>query len=91
MTAREFQQSAFFDNILVNTIRFLDALPTKTANEKAQFMRGLGRVMPQFPASVLGKKVLTALLDELKDKELLSLVLQNVFQIIKALWAANIP
>jgi len=85
MTAREFQQSAFFDNILVNTIRFLDALPTKTANEKAQFMRGLGRVMPQFPASVLGKKVLTALLDELKDKELLPLVLQNVFQIIKAL------
>src|SRR5277367_1307750 len=85
MTAREFQQSAFFDNILVNTIRFLDALPTKTANEKAQFMRGLGRVMPQFPASVLGKKVLIALLDELKDKELLPLVLQNVFQIIKAL------
>jgi SCY1-like protein 2 len=85
MTAREFQQSAFFDNILVNTIRFLDALPAKTANEKAQFMRGLGRVMPQFPASVLGKKVLTALLDELKDKELLALILQNVFQIIKAI------
>ena len=85
MTAREFQQSAFFDNILVNTIRFLDALPAKTANEKAQFMRGLGRVMPQFPASVLGKKVLVVLLDELKDKELLALILQNVFQIIKAL------
>ena len=85
MTAREFQQSAFFDNILVNTIRFLDALPAKTANEKAQFMRGLGRVMPQFPASVLGKKVLIVLLDELKDRDLLAPILQNVFQIIKVL------
>ena len=85
LTAREFQQSPFFDNILVNTLRFLDALPAKTANEKAQFMRGLGRVMPQFPASVLGKKVLAVLLDELKDRELLALILQNVFQIIKAI------
>ena len=85
MTAREFQQSPFFDNILVNTIRFLDALPAKNANEKAQFMRGLGRVMPQFPASVLSKKVLIALLDELKDRELLALILQNVFQIVKAI------
>lgn len=83
ITAREFQQSAYFDNILVNTLRFLDALPAKTSSEKAQFMRGLGRVMPQFPASVLGKKVLIALLDEMKDKELLSLVLQNIFKIVK--------
>ncbi len=85
MTAREFQQSAYFDNILINTIRFLDALPAKTSSEKAQFMRGLGRVMPQFPASVLGKKVLFALLDEMKDKELLSLVLENVFKIVKTI------
>jgi SCY1-like protein 2 len=85
ISAGEFQQSAYFDNILVNTIRFLDALPAKTLSEKAQFMRGLGRVMPQFPASVLGKKVLLALLDEMKDKELLSLVLQNIFKIVKAI------
>jgi SCY1-like protein 2 len=83
ITAREFQQSSYFDNILVNTIRFLDALPAKTSSEKSQFMRGLGRVMPQFPASVLGKKVLAALLDEMKDKELLALVLQNIFKIVK--------
>ena len=85
LTAVEFQQSEYFDNILVNTLRFLDALPAKSQNEKAQFMRGLGRVMPQFPASVLGRTVLIALLDEMKDKELLALVLQNVFQIIKTI------
>ena len=89
ITARNFQQSAYFDNILVSTIRFLDALPAKTSSEKAQFMRGLGRVLPQFPASVLGKKVLTALLDEMKDKELLSLVLNNTFKIIKTIPAGR--
>ena len=69
----------------MNTIRFLDAFPAKTPNEKSQFMRGLGRVMSQFPPSVLGKKVLGVLLDEMKDHELLSLILQNVFAIIRAI------
>ena len=85
MNAREFQQSQFFDNILMSSIKFLDALPAKTPNEKSQFMRGLPKILDQFPKSVLDKKVLPALLEETKDKELLSLVLQNVFKIIKLL------
>ena len=85
MNAREFQQSQFFDNILVSSIRFLDALPAKTPNEKSQFMRGLSKILEQFPKSVLDKKVLPALLEETKDKELLSLILQNVFKIISIL------
>ncbi|KAL2400034.1 Protein kinase domain-containing protein ppk32 [Exophiala dermatitidis] len=85
LTASEFQQSEYFDNILVNTIRFLDALPAKTPAEKSQFMKGLGRVMPQFPPSVLEKKILGVLLDEMKDRELLPLIMQNIFQIIKAI------
>ncbi|KAI9800983.1 MAG: hypothetical protein M1825_003517 [Sarcosagium campestre] len=84
LNAREFQESQYFDNILVSTIRFLDSLPAKTANEKAQFMRGLARVLSQFPKSVMEKKVLPALLEEMKDRELLALILQNVFKIIKA-------
>ncbi|KAH7312329.1 kinase-like domain-containing protein [Stachybotrys elegans] len=85
MTAREFQESEFFDNILVSTIRFLDTFPAKTPNEKSQFLRGLNKVLPSFPKSVMEKKVLPALLDELKDKDLLSLILQNVFKIIDLL------
>ena len=85
LTAREFQQSQYFDNILVSTIRFLDSLPAKTPNEKAQFMRGLSRVLMQFPKSVLDKKILPALLEEMKDRDLLSLILQNVFKIVKML------
>lgn len=83
MSAAEFQQSEYFDNILVNTMRFFDNLPAKSPAEKQQFMKGLGRVMPQFPVSVLEKKILSVLLEELKDKELLALILQNIFQIVK--------
>jgi SCY1-like protein 2 len=85
MTAKDFQQSPYFDNILVSTIRFLDSLPAKTPNEKAQFMRGLSRVIPSFPKSVMEKKVLPALLEEMKDRDLFSLILQNVFRIIQLL------
>jgi SCY1-like protein 2 len=83
MNAKEFQQSQYFDNVLVSTIRFLESLPTKNANEKSQFLRGLPRVLPDFPASVLERKLLGALLDEMKDRELLPLILQNVFGILQ--------
>ncbi|PNY25468.1 Protein kinase domain-containing protein ppk32 [Tolypocladium capitatum] len=89
MTAREFQQSEYFDNILVSTIRFLDSFPAKTPNEKAQFMRGLNKVLPSFPKSVMEKKILPALLEELKDRDLLSLILQNVFKIVELLPSAR--
>lgn len=89
LTAREFQQAQYFDNILVSTIRFLDALPAKTPNEKIQFMRGLPRILPQFPKSVLGKKVLPALLEEMKDRDLLAPILQNIFAIVNAMPAGR--
>ncbi|PNP46756.1 hypothetical protein TGAMA5MH_01707 [Trichoderma gamsii] len=89
MTAREFQQSEYFDNVLVSTIRFLDTFPAKTPNEKSAFLRGLNKVLPSFPKSVLEKKLLPALLDEMKDKDLLSPILQNVFKILTLLPTAR--
>ncbi|KAJ5556877.1 hypothetical protein N7494_000792 [Penicillium frequentans] len=83
MNAREFQQSPYFDNVLVSTIQFLESLPTKNASEKSQFLRGLQRVLPDFPASVLERKVLGVLLDEMKDRDLLPLILNNVFGILQ--------
>jgi SCY1-like protein 2 len=83
MNVREFQQSQYFDNVLVSTIRFLESLPAKSPNEKSQFLRGLQRVLPEFPVSVLERKLLGALMDELKDRELLPLILQNVFGILQ--------
>lgn len=89
MTAREFQQSEYFDNILVSTIRFLEEFPAKTHNEKSSFLRGLNKVLPSFPKSVMEKKLLLALLDELKDRDLLSLILNNVFKIVGLLPSAK--
>ncbi|KAH8727605.1 kinase-like domain-containing protein [Phaeosphaeriaceae sp. PMI808] len=89
LDAKEFQQAQYFDNILVSTIRFLDSLPAKTPNEKSQFLRGLPRILSQFPKSVMEKKILPALLEEMKDRELLTLILQNVFKIITMLPAGK--
>ncbi|KAF2031992.1 ARM repeat-containing protein [Setomelanomma holmii] len=89
LDAREFQQAQYFDNILVSTIRFLDSLPAKTPNEKSQFLRGLPRILNQFPKSVIEKKILPALLEEMKDRELLTLILQNVFKIVTMLPAGK--
>lgn len=85
MNAKEFQESQYFDNVLVSTIRFLESFPAKTPNEKSQFMRGLSRVLSEFPSSVLERKVLVAILEETKDRELLPLIMQNVFKIISKL------
>ncbi|KAF1944518.1 hypothetical protein EJ02DRAFT_501404 [Clathrospora elynae] len=85
LDAREFQQAQYFDNILVSTIRFLDSIAGKSPNEKSQFLRGLPRILNQFPKSVLDKKILPALLEEMKDRELLTLILQNVFKIVTML------
>jgi len=85
ISAREFQSAPYFDNILVSTIRFLESLPAKTPNEKSQFLRGLPRIINQFPKTVLEKKVLPALLDEMKDRELIALILGNVFKILAVL------
>jgi SCY1-like protein 2 len=84
-SAKEFQEATYFDNILVSTIRFLESLPAKTPSEKSAFLRGLPRIMPQFSAKVLERKVLPALLDEMKDKDLISLILQNIFKMLKTL------
>lgn len=52
-----FQNSKYFDNLLVSTMRFLESFPEKTREEKAQFMKGLSRVLGQFPERVLKRKV----------------------------------
>jgi SCY1-like protein 2 len=52
-----FQNSKYFDNLLVSTMKFLESFPEKTREEKAQFMKGLARVLGQFPERVLKRKV----------------------------------
>ncbi|KAG0249457.1 hypothetical protein BG011_009277 [Mortierella polycephala] len=57
MNAVEFQSSKFFDNILVSTMRYMENFAEKTRDDKGQFMKGLLRVLPQFPERVLYRKM----------------------------------
>ncbi|KAG0222126.1 hypothetical protein BGX31_009331 [Mortierella sp. GBA43] len=83
MSAVEFQSSKFFDNILVSTMKYMENFAEKTRDDKSQFMKGLLRVLPQFPERVLLRKILPCLMDELKDHALLPYTLPNVFFIIQ--------
>ncbi|CEG63141.1 Putative SCY1 protein kinase [Rhizopus microsporus] len=85
MTPTEFQNSKYFDNLLVSTIRFLESFPEKTKEEKAQFMKGLAKVLGQFPERVIRRKILPSLLEELKNSQLLPYTIPNVFIISQRL------
>ncbi|KAJ3222815.1 hypothetical protein HDU78_011596 [Chytriomyces hyalinus] len=53
----QFESSAFFDNILVSTIGFLESFVEKNQISKAQFLKGLVAVLPQFSLKLVHRKV----------------------------------
>lgn len=79
MSATAFQGSKYFDNVLINTISFLEDFPAKPVGEKLSFMKGLPKVLPQFPLPVMQQKMLPGLLEQCKDIDLLPAILPNVF------------
>ncbi|KAI8851592.1 kinase-like domain-containing protein [Chytridium lagenaria] len=76
-----FQKSEFFDNILISTIGFLEGLVEKTQVQKAQFLKGLVKMLPQFSEKLLTRKILPILLQELKDTLMTPFILPNIFWI----------
>ena len=56
-SAGEFQSSRYFDNILMSTIRYLDTIVEQTQLHKAQFFKGLPKILAQFPRKALLNKV----------------------------------
>lgn len=91
LTAQTFQQSPYFDNILVSTLKFLDNFPTLTIDDKTQFLEGLANVLPQFPPSVLERKIMPVLVDSMQPREvLLPLLLQNIFVALKSCSAESL-
>ncbi|KAJ3219491.1 hypothetical protein HDU67_000904 [Dinochytrium kinnereticum] len=76
-----FQKSEFFDNILISTIGFLETLVEKTQVQKAQFLKGLVKMLPQFSEKLLMRKILPILIQELKDGVMTPFVLPNIFWI----------
>ncbi|KAJ1650626.1 Protein kinase domain-containing protein ppk32 [Dispira simplex] len=85
MTLDAFQNSQYFDNVLMSTIKYLETLCEKTRDNKILFMEGLLRILPQYPERVLKRKILAGLLEELKDHSLLPYTLPNVFYVVDKL------
>lgn len=59
LTASTFQTSTYFNNILVSTLKFLerDSFAARTKEEKAQFLKGLLKILPQFSDRLSRRKV----------------------------------
>ncbi|KAJ2879194.1 Protein kinase domain-containing protein ppk32, partial [Coemansia aciculifera] len=85
MSLDEFQRSSYFDDILVASLRYLEALAEQPMDQKIAFMRGLPRVLASFPDRLLRRKILPALLDQTSDHALLPYTLPNVFYIVDKL------
>ncbi|KAJ3192840.1 SCY1-like protein 2 [Irineochytrium annulatum] len=81
LSLAEFQQTEFFDNILISTINFLETLVEKPQVNKAQFLKGLVKMLPQFTIKLVVRKILPILLQELKDPFMTPFILPNVFWI----------
>ncbi|KAI8611320.1 hypothetical protein BC830DRAFT_1245888 [Chytriomyces sp. MP71] len=81
ITLASFQTSEFFDNILVSTIGFLESFVGKNQISKAQFLKGLVGMLPQFSIKLVHRKILPTLLAELKDPLMTPFVLPNIFWI----------
>ncbi|KAJ2766447.1 Protein kinase domain-containing protein ppk32, partial [Coemansia nantahalensis] len=81
----QFQGCAYFDNVLVATLRFLETLVEQPAGQKAAFLRGLPRVLPQFPPRVVRRTLLPRLLGAADDRSLVPLVLPAVFAVVPQL------
>ncbi|KDN46614.1 kinase-like protein [Tilletiaria anomala UBC 951] len=87
LTAKSFQKSNYFNNILVSTLKFMerDNFAGRQKEERVQFLKGLMNVLPQFSDRLLRRKMLPALLELMSDRSLLPFILPNVFYISKNL------
>ncbi|KAJ1028761.1 hypothetical protein NDA16_001926 [Ustilago loliicola] len=87
LTATSFQQSSYFNSILVSTLKFMerDNFAGRTKEERVQYLKGLLKILPQFSDRLLRRKVLPAVLELMTDRSLLPFILPNVFHISKGL------
>jgi SCY1-like protein 2 len=61
-------QHPYFSSLAISTLNFLDPsnFASKPREEKASFLKGLLRVLPGFSERLRKRKVLPALLDEVR-------------------------
>ncbi|KIM23753.1 hypothetical protein M408DRAFT_249795 [Serendipita vermifera MAFF 305830] len=74
---------SFFNSLPISTLNFLERsnFASKSREEKIAFMKGLTSVLSRFSKGLRERKILGALLEEMKDPYLLPSILPNVFSI----------
>ncbi|KAJ7286048.1 kinase-like domain-containing protein [Mycena rebaudengoi] len=77
----------FFSSLPISTLNFLDRsnFAAKTREEKISFMKGLVGVLDKFSEGLRTRKILSSLLEEMKDTYLLPYILPSVFSIANIL------
>ncbi|GAA5986364.1 hypothetical protein JCM11641_005356 [Rhodosporidiobolus odoratus] len=87
LSAKQFLDSAYFEGLLVGTLRFLerDSFASKSSEAQASFLRGLVTVLPQFSSKVNRRKVLPSLLEETRKANLVPFLLPNILNIAKTM------
>ncbi|KAI8892666.1 kinase-like domain-containing protein [Globomyces pollinis-pini] len=81
----DFLQCQFFNNNLVNTLKYLNSFLEETAVEKAKFLKTLPTLLQQFSFKTVSNKILPVLLEELKNHSMIPFLLPSLFWISERL------
>ncbi|XP_054159114.1 SCY1-like protein 2 [Oppia nitens] len=81
--AIQFSKLHFFDDILVKTLQYLDALYQWDNLQKSQFYKGLPEVLSQMPKRVKLNRVVSSLAKEYVNPDMVPFVLPNILLIAK--------
>lgn len=83
LTAAGFLQSEFFNDLTIRVLHYISHILEKDDRSKADFFKGLLTALPQFELTVIERKILPALVNELKNLILVPFLLPCLFTIVE--------
>eukprot|EP01134_Creolimax_fragrantissima_P006272 CFRG6272T1 len=78
-TVDDILENDFFDDVVINSLQYMQHLVEKNAVEKAEFLQALPRIIPEIPQRIQQTKVLSHLLSELNNNGQVPFLLPNIF------------
>jgi SCY1-like protein 2 len=82
---KDFMNTEYFNNTLINTIKYLDDFTMKPVLEKARFLKGLPNLLQQISLKTVKGKILSVLVEELKNSLMVPFLLPSIFWICERL------
>jgi hypothetical protein len=95
-------ESGYFHDVLTRVLRYIDTILDKSPESKVEFLRALPQVLDSFDAKIAARKVLPALVNELRNEDISEHVVPVVFQLVRrpgapagefreAVWPSIVP